>query len=129
MSQLISTTASNDNLHEIRMLELYNQLVCQWGRLDLAIPAFESWQHAQQIMFPGPRALHARMTDSEIFSVIETLVIYLCKAKLAVVFEVPYVTTAESEIGKSLAGIFSLDEKHAKKLQELFSFYVQKPER
>lgn len=126
MSQLISTSVSNDCLHEIRMLEVYNQLVTQWERLDLVIPAFESWQHAQEIMFPGPRALHARMTDSEIFSVIETLVIYLCKAKLAVVYEVPYSTAAESEIGKSLAGIFSLDEKYAMKLQELFSFYIQK---
>ena len=129
MSQSMSKLACNDDLHEIRMFEMYGQLVSQWGRLDVAIPAFESWQHAQQIMFPGPRALHARMTDSEIFSVIETLVIYLCRAKLAVVFDATDTSTVESEIGKSLAGIFSLDEKHAKKLQDLFSFYVQKQDR
>lgn len=129
MHKLSTSIASNDDLHQVRMFELYNQLVCKWSRSDIAMPTFESWQHALQILYPGPRALHASMTDREIFSVIETFVIYLCKAKLALVLETPTHQASESNIGDCLASIFSLDEENTKRLQDLLAFYVTKTDK
>lgn len=127
MSNLASI-ARNDDLHKVRLFEQYSHLIHQWGRPDVSIPSFESWQHAQHIMFPGPRALHASLDDKEIFAVIETLIIYLGKAKLALHFDHPPVGD-EQDAAKILTAVFSLDEQYVTKLKALLGFYVQRPDR